>query len=86
MLTNAPPPYPLDALRAGTMGRVRLRVVVRENGMVQTAGVLTSSGSTSLDEAALTAVRTWRFEPAKRGGRSVAAEVVVPVRFWIERG
>lgn len=42
-----------------------------------------SSGYDRLDEAALSAVERWRFEPARRGGRSVEAEVVVPMEFQL---
>ena len=33
------------------------------------------------NESALTAVRKWRFVPARRGQDAVAAWVVVPVEF-----
>ncbi|MFI3119611.1 MAG: TonB family protein, partial [Methylococcaceae bacterium] len=42
------------------------------------------SGSSRLDQAALEAVKKWRFVPAKRGEQAVSASVVVPVRFSIE--
>ncbi len=40
-----------------------------------------SSGDSALDQAALEAVRGWRFEPAKRNGVPVRAWAVVPVEF-----
>jgi protein TonB len=40
-----------------------------------------SSGFERLDEAALQAVRQWRFVPAKRGSQNVAASVIVPIQF-----
>ena len=43
------------------------------------------SGSRALDRAAVDAVRQWTFEPAVRGGRTVAADVQVPVTFRIDR-
>jgi TonB family protein len=36
-----------------------------------------------LDEAALTCVRDWLFEPAQRGGKPVATVAVAPVTFRI---
>ncbi len=50
----------------------------RHPGEIQLAE---SSGSTSLDEAALTALRRWRFQPALRNGQAVLAWVIVPVIF-----
>jgi protein TonB len=44
----------------------------------------TSSGSTALDEAALDAVRKWRFVPAKRGAQPVEAWHLVPIVFRLE--
>ncbi len=38
-------------------------------------------GETALDNAAMEAVRDWRFEPAKRNGVPVRAWAVVPVEF-----
>lgn len=80
---NPAPPYPADAWRAQIQGRVVLKVRVETSGLVGSLAVHASSGWASLDDAALTTVRTWRFEPARRRGAAVAHEVLVPVRFTI---
>ena len=82
LASNVRPPYPPEALLRGVEGRVVLRVVVGEDGGVQSAAVETSSGDTSLDQSALTTIRyRWHFEPARRAGMPVAMEVRVPIRF-----
>ena len=42
-----------------------------------------SSGTPSLDEAALAAVRQWRFTPARRNGEAAEDVVLVPVSFTL---
>ena len=79
--TNVHPPYPADAIARGEMGRVMIRATIGPSGAVSTAKVHDSSGSVSLDRAALEAVQRWRFEPAQRGGASVAYEVLLPIDF-----
>ena len=76
-----PPPYPAGARAARIEGTVILRVAVGEDGAVAGVAVTRSSGHAPLDEAAVRAVRGWLFAPARRGGRTVAATVEVPVRF-----
>jgi protein TonB len=76
-----PPVYPPRCLRLGIEGRVKVRVLVGENGRPQEVTVGQSSGEASLDQAALDAVREWRFEPAKRNGVAVRAWAIVPVEF-----
>ena len=41
----------------------------------------TSAGHPDLDQAAMEAVRRWRFEPARRGADAVAMWVLLPVEF-----
>jgi protein TonB len=43
--------------------------------------VARSSSHRALDQAAVRAVRRWRFEPATRQGRPVSQVVQVPVAF-----
>jgi len=43
--------------------------------------VAQSSGVAILDDAALAAVRQWRFVPAIRGGTPVQGTAEIPVRF-----
>ena len=45
--------------------------------------IATSSGHQILDDAAVAAVRTWRFSPATQAGVPVAAIADVPIRFSI---
>jgi len=80
-LQNPAPAYPVLSRRAGEQGKVLVRVVVRPDGAPETVELRQSSGAVRLDEAALAAVRKWRFVPARRGDMPVTAAVIVPVVF-----
>lgn len=80
-LQNPPPAYPRSARRAGDQGTVVLRVLVSIEGVAARVELERSSGSASLDSAALDAVQRWRFVPARRGATPVEAWVKVPVVF-----
>lgn len=79
------PVYPAAALRDGITGRVVLRVRVAADGGVTAASVLRSSGREILDDAALAAVRQWRFQPARQLGLAIEKEIAVPIVFRIDR-
>lgn len=80
-LDNPPPEYPALARRRHWQGTVVLAVMVSRHGKVLRARVSESSGRQVLDQAALQAVSTWRFEPGSRGLLKVDMQVLVPVRF-----
>jgi protein TonB len=79
------PPYPEAARRAGGEGTVVVKAYVQADGTIGAADVHQSSGDPELDRAALDAIREWRFSPAARAGRAVAAWVLVPVQFKLIR-
>lgn len=83
-LANPRPPYPLAARRLGLEGRVLLRAQILENGRCGRIMVSQSSGHALLDDAALQAVRGWRFVPATRAGEAVAAWVEIPISFRLD--
>lgn len=80
-LDNPAPAYPALSRRSGEQGRVLLRVHVEANGMPTSVEMRSSSGYDRLDQAALEAVRRWKFVPARLGDKAVAAYVVVPIQF-----
>jgi protein TonB len=80
---NRPPAYPREARRRGYEGVVILTVHVSTEGACLAVDLEESSGHSSLDRAALAAVRRWRFEPARRNGVPVEAQVEVPIRFQL---
>lgn len=84
-LDNPAPLYPALARRAREEGRVLLRVLVSADGRAQMVELAQSSGSERLDEAAIDAVRRWRFVPARRGDQRIAAHVNVAVVFSLRR-
>jgi protein TonB len=84
-LSNPKPAYPMLSRRAGEEGRVMLRVMVEANGLPSKIDVEQSSGFPRLDEAALEAVRKWKFVPARRGTEAVAESVLVPLSFGLPR-
>ncbi|MGE4158368.1 MAG: energy transducer TonB [Planctomycetota bacterium] len=80
---NVPPTYPGLARRRGQEGRVLVHVVVGEDGVVSSATVRESSGLSYFDEAALKAIRGWKFTPGRRWGKSVSSELLIPIEFKI---
>jgi periplasmic protein TonB len=73
------PRYPMSVLRRHGQGEVVLRVVLNGSGSVARLSVGRSSGDPELDQAAVDAVRTWRFRPSSGRVAGVAADL--PVRF-----
>ena len=80
-LNNPHPDYPMMARRMGWHGRVVLNVEVLANGLPGQVRVEDSSGREILDNAALQAVRGWRFVAARKGGQAVAQRFLVPITF-----
>jgi protein TonB len=75
------PVYPPASRRAGEEGTVRLKVLVDTNGRASNVAVTQSSGFTRLDEAAMEAVRKWRFVAATDGTNKIQAYTQVAVTF-----
>lgn len=80
-LHNPEPDYPAVAKKRDWHGLVKLRVQVTADGLSEQIDVAQSSGHDILDEAAIEAVKTWRFIPAKRGETTVSSSVIVPIKF-----
>jgi len=78
---NPRPEYPRAAREAGWEGTTVLQVLVLPNGTVGSVTLHKTSGYAVLDEAALTAVRTWQFVPAMDGSFPLRSVVRLPIRF-----
>jgi periplasmic protein TonB len=83
-LRNPAPHYPLAARRTGEQGTATVRVLVTAEGLPARVDLEKSSGSMHLDNAAIEAVKGWRFKPAQRGTDPVEGWVLVPIVFRLE--
>jgi protein TonB len=75
------PRYPPRARAKGITGHVTLRVLIGKSGKVEKVRVVDASPGGVFDEAAVTAVRTWQFEPALYRGEKVRVWAKQVVRF-----
>jgi len=80
-LRNPAPVYPQESRRRGEEGRTLLRVRVLADGSPEEVHLHLGSGFERLDQAAIDAVRRWKFVPAQQGGSAIAAWVIVPIQF-----
>jgi protein TonB len=74
------PVYPELARRVRAQGLVILQAVIDQEGRVVSAEIVRAPPM-GLGEAALEAVRQWRYEPAMLHGRPVAVTFSLTVRF-----
>ncbi|BCS33030.1 hypothetical protein TBR22_A22550 [Luteitalea sp. TBR-22] len=81
-LVDVPPVYPPDALAARITGTVVIDAVISPEGDVTSARVV--KGVPMLDEAALAAVRQWKYTPTLIDGVAVPVIVTVTSRFSLQ--
>jgi protein TonB len=77
------PVYPRMAVLAGVQGEVTLHAIMSKDGKIQSLSV--TSGQPILAQAALEAVRQWRYRPYLLNGKAVEVETFITVNFRSDR-
>jgi len=81
LIAKTNPVYPVDAKKAGVSGTVVLEAIISEYGEVRALKVI--SGPAQLQQAALDAVKTWRYRPYLLNGEPVAVRTIVNIIFTL---
>ncbi len=79
VLHKVAPEYPNDARKAHVEGVVRLHAIIGKDGSIKDLSVI--SGDPLLTEAAMKAVRQWRYQPVLINGEPVEVDTTVDVIF-----
>jgi TonB family protein len=81
---EVPPSYPREAERLGLSGWVDVEFTIAPNGTTQDLVVRNAQPLRTFDEAAVDAVKRWRFEPVMRDGAAVPQRAAVRIRFELK--
>lgn len=81
---KVPPEYPEAAKRSGKEGTVLVSAVVTSSGTVRDVAPA-GMAQTGLEQAAVEAVKKWRFRPGARSGSAVSVRCQFPVDFRLKR-
>lgn len=73
--------YPEEARHLNEQGTVGLTFTVTDAGAVDNPSILESSGFADLDEAAIQAVKTWRYKPATKDSKPIPVRTTANVKF-----
>ncbi|MGA8489780.1 MAG: energy transducer TonB [Terriglobales bacterium] len=79
LLQKVTPSYPEQALKAGLQGAVVLQAWIGKDGSIRDLKLM--DGSLLLGQAAVKAVKQWRYKPYLRNGVAVEAQTYVTVNF-----
>jgi TonB family protein len=79
LLKSVPPIYPDMARNQRISGDVRIDALVDADGNVSTVKVL--SGSPLLHQAALNALKQWKYQPAELDGKPTSMHLTVTIQF-----
>ncbi len=83
LLEQIEPEYDAERARRGIQGATDLEIVIDTQGVVVLAQVINSSLDEKLDQAAIEAVKKWRFAPGTIDGEPVPVRAVVTINFRI---
>ena len=78
------PSYPNRAKQARIQGYVTMEVTIRPDGTVADAKVMESDPPRLFDDAALTAMRRWKFRPKIVDGTPVSQRAKQTIEFTLE--
>lgn len=79
LVSSVMPVYPLSAREANIQGDVVIDTQISPKGSVTSMKVI--SGPTMLRQAALDALRRWKYQPSQLDGKPVAVQMLVTIRF-----
>jgi periplasmic protein TonB len=79
LMQSVKPVYPLQAQQAHVQGTVVLNAVIGKDGSVESVKVV--SGHPMLTQAAMDAVKRWRYKPYYLNGEAVEAETEIKIKF-----
>jgi protein TonB len=77
------PVYPPEARASGIEGTVRLHAIIAKDGSILQLEVI--SGHPLLIQAALDAVRQWKYEPTLLNGQPVEVDTTIDVLFQLNK-
>lgn len=83
IISSTRPVYTELARRARVSGTVIVEAIIDEQGDVVNARVLKGQ-PLGLDQAAVEAIRTWKFKPAMKAGKPVKVYYVLTVNFQVD--
>ena len=83
LLTSVAPVYPALAKNQRVSGDVRVDALVDVTGHVTAVKVI--SGPALLQQAAIDAIRSWKYQPATLDGRSVPMHLTVTLQFRLQQ-
>lgn len=78
------PEYPKELLKLGGQGAVQIVIVIDAKGNVAQTETIYADDQLFAD-AVKAAAKTWKFIPAKKGGKDVSAWGILPVQFRIKK-
>ena len=81
---EVPPVYPRDAERQKLSGWVDVEFTVAPDGSTQDLVVRGAEPQRTFDQAAIDAVKRWRFEPIMRDGTAVVQRAALRIRFELK--
>ncbi len=80
------PRYPRRARMKGKSGRIVLKAQILEDGTIgRLLPVNTSAGGCGFEEAAMKAVRQWRYKPAMKNGEPIEVDFTIVVDFVLAK-
>jgi periplasmic protein TonB len=82
LINKVNPIYPALARNQHVTGDVRVDAFIDANGRVTTMKVI--SGPTLLHQAAMDALRQWKYEPATLDGKPVPMHLTVTLQFRLQ--
>ena len=82
LLASVPPSYPVLAKTQHISGDVRVDALIDANGHVTTMKVV--FGPTLLHQAAMDALRQWKYQPATLNGNAVPMHLTVTIQFRLQ--
>jgi periplasmic protein TonB len=82
LISSVPPAYPLIARSQRISGDVKIDALIDESGRV--TGMKVVTGPAMLHQAAMDALRQWKYKPATLNGKPVSMHLMITVQFRLQ--